>query len=122
LTYSQVETKLSGKIIDDKLTSLFGVKITDLNNGAESITDQNGQFEINVSQNDTLEFSFIGLTSEKIKIETINENLNLIMIDKSVNCLGAIWTDKMYERAEKKQNRMIKKLYKKAEKNNVWKK
>ena len=121
LTFSQIGTKLSGKIVDEKLTCLFGVKITNLNSGTESISDQNGQYEIIVSENDTLEFQIIGLTTDKIKIEKPTQTWNLIMMNKDVNCLGAIWTEKQYRKANKRIEKQLKKLYKKAKKEELWK-
>ena len=121
LTFSQIGTNLSGKIVDEKLNCLFGVKITNLNTRAESISDQNGRYKIIATENDTLEFQMIGLTTDKIKIEKPTQTLNLIMMDKDVNCLGAIWTDKQYRRAYRGIEKRLEKLYKTAEKQNVWK-
>jgi len=121
LTFAQIGTKLSGKIVDEKLTCLFGVKITNLNSGMESISDQNGRYEIIATENDTLEFQIVGLTTDKIKIEKSTQTRNLIMMNKDVNCLGAIWTEKQYQKANKRIERQLKKIYKKAEKENVWK-
>ncbi len=120
LTFAQIETIVRGKIVDEKLTCLFGVKITNLNSGTESISDQNGRYEIIASENDTLEFQMIGLTTDKIKIEKETETLNLIMMDKDVNCLGAIWTERQYRKAYREIEKRLKKLYKKAEKQNLW--
>lgn len=102
------------------MTCLFGVKIKNLNSGTESISDQNGRYEIIASENDTLEFQMIGLTTDKIKIEKPTETMNLIMMDKDVNCLGAIWTERQYKKAYREIEKRLKKLYKKAEKQNVW--
>ena len=121
LTFAQNGTKVSGKIVDEKMNCLFGVKITNLNSGTKSISDQNGRYEILATGNDTLEFQMVGLSTDKIKIEKPTQTLNLIMMDKEVNCLGAIWTDKQYRKAYKRIERQLKKLYKKAEKLNVWK-
>ena len=121
LTFAQIGTKLSGKIVDEKLTCLFGVKITNLNNGTESISDKNGRYEIIATENDTLEFQMIGLTTDKIKIEKPTQTLNLIMTNKDVNCLGAIWTKKQYRKAHRKTEKQLKKLHKEAKKQNVWK-
>ena len=121
MTFTQIGPNLSGKIVDEKLTCLFGVKITNLNSGAESISDQNGGYEIIATENDTLEFQMIGLTTDKIKIEKPTHTLNLIMMDKDVNCLGAIWTERQYRKAYREIEKRLKKLYKKAEKQNVWK-
>ncbi len=121
LTFAQNGTKVSGKIVDEKLTCLFRVKITNLNSGTKSTSDQNGRYEILATENDTLEFQMVGLSTDKIKIEKPTQTRNLIMMDKEVNCLGAIWTDKQYRKAYKRIERQLKKLYKKAEKLNVWK-
>ena len=121
LTFGQVGTKASGKILDEKLSCLFGAKITNLNNGAESIADKNGLYEIIAQENDTLEFQFVGLSTDKIRIEEPTKKLNLIMMDKEVNCLGAIWTDRQYKKAYRRIDKKLKKLYKKADKQNTWK-
>ena len=121
LTFAQIRTRMSGKIVDEKLTCLFGVKITNLNSGAESTSDQNGRYEIIATENDTLEFQMIGLTTDKIKIEKPTQALNLIMMDKDVNCLGADWSDRQYQKAYREIEKRLKKLYKAAEKQSVWK-
>ena len=121
LTSAQMGTKLSGKIVDEKLTCLYGVKIKNLTKGTESISDQNGSYEISVEENDTLEFQMIGLTTDQIKIEKLTQTLNLIMMDKEVNCLGADWTESQYKKANRRIDMRLKKLYKKAEEQNVWK-
>ncbi|WP_378187549.1 carboxypeptidase-like regulatory domain-containing protein [Aquimarina sp. W85] len=121
LTFAQTGSKLSGKIVDEKLNCLFGVKITNLNSGTEFISDQDGCYKIIVTENDILEFQMIGLTTDKIKIEKSTQTLNLIMMDKDVNCLGANWTEKQYRKVSRKIEKELKKLYKKAEKQNVWK-
>lgn len=122
LNFAQIETKVNGKIVDEKLDCLFGVRITNLSSGAKSISDQNGGYEIMVKENDTLEFQMVGLTTDKIKIEKPSQTRNLIMMDKGVNCLGAIWTEKQYRKAYKQIGRQLKKLYKKADELNLWKK
>ncbi len=120
LTYAQTKTNVSGKIVDEKLNCIFGVKVTNLNSGMETVSDQNGRYEIIATENDTLEFQMIGLTTDQIKIDKPTQTQNLIMMDKDVNCLGAIWTDKQYRKAYKQIESRLKKLYKKAEKQNVW--
>ena len=121
ITFAQIDTKVSGKIIDEKMTCLFGVKITNLRSGTESRTDQYGFYEIKAMLNDTLKFQMIGLTSDKIKIEEPTQTLNVIMINKEVNCLGANWTEKQYRKAYQLIEKRLKELYKKADDENVWK-
>jgi hypothetical protein len=47
---------------------------------------KNGRCTIILTTNDTLEFRFVGLTTEKSPIKKAAQTLNLIMIDKTVNC------------------------------------
>ena len=98
----------------------MGVKIRNLNNGNESISNQKGYYEIIATENDTLEFQMIGFTAERIKIEKTTQTCNLIMMNKDVNCLGAIWTEKQYRKAKRQIEKQLKELYKKAKKQNVW--
>ena len=119
-TFAQIGTKVNGKILDEKLSCLMGVKIRNLNNGNESISNQKGYYEIIATENDTLEFQMIGFTAERIKIEKTTQTCNLIMMNKDVNCLGAIWTEKQYRKAKRQIEKQLKELYKKAKKQNVW--
>jgi len=121
-TFSQSKIILTGKIVDENLTCLQGVKITNKTSGEVILTDQNGSYKITALKNDTISFEMVGLTTDNIKIERSTEPLNLIMMDKNVNDLGAIWTDKDYHQAHRQINKTLKKLYKKADKQNVWKK
>lgn len=43
------------------------------------------------------------------------------MIDKTVNDLRAIWTERQYRKADRQIKKRLKKLYNKADKQNVWK-
>jgi len=122
IIFAQNGTKLSGKIVDDNLNCLFAVIITNLNSGEQVLSDKNGRFEIKVTKNDTLEFRTVGLTTVKIKINKRTNSVNLILINKNVNCLGAIWTDKQYRKANRKIEKQLRKLYKIAKKQDIWKK
>ena len=119
LAFAQNE-KVSGKLIDDNLDCLSGVKITNLNTGIESTSDLNGRYEIMGTRNATLEFRLAGVTTEKIPVEKSAQILNLILINKTVNCLGAIWTDRQYRKAYRQIGKRLNKLYKKAGEQNVW--
>lgn len=113
------ETLIKGKVIDDKLSDLIAVNVLNLTSHENFLTDKYGMFEINSNLGDTLEFSFVGLTSEKLVI-TNNANIKLIMIDKSVNCLGAEWTKHDYKKANRQIQKRLKALYLQADKNNIW--
>lgn len=82
--------KISGTVYDCEKLELSGVYIKNLNSKAETQTDFDGKFSIEVKINDILEISFLQFISQKIKIEN-KENLivNLkaeqqIMLEKPV--------------------------------------
>lgn len=110
---------IKGKIVDDKLSDLLAVNVKNLASNQHVLTDENGLFEIETKLGDTLEFSFVGLTTDKITISD-TANIKLIMMDKSVNCLGAIWSKRDYKKAEKRIQKRLKALYKQAGKNQIW--
>ncbi|WP_158027198.1 carboxypeptidase-like regulatory domain-containing protein [Labilibacter marinus] len=112
-------TMIKGKIKDKKLNSLLAVNIVNINTKESCRTDKNGSFKINAEIGDTLKFSYIGLTDETIII-TNYRLLKLIMVDKSVNCLGAEWSKRDYQQANRKIDKEIKKLYKKADLKEIW--
>ena len=87
----------------------------------EAISGQNGRYKITATTNDTLQFRFVGLTTEKIPVKKQAQDLNLIMIDRTVNDLGAIWTKRQYRKTDRQIEKRLKKLYKKADKQKVWK-
>ena len=92
LIFSQ--TKINGKIIDEHLHCLAGVKITNLHTGEETYSLQNGTFNIQASAGDTLKFEFPGLGSEKIKITENTRKIHLIMMNLDLNCIGQVLTDR----------------------------
>ena len=122
IIFAQNTIKLSGKIVDENLNCLFGVIITNLNSGEQVLSDKNGRFEIKVTNNDSLEFRTVGLTTEKIKIKKSTNTVNLILISKKVNCLGALWTEKQYRKANREIEKQLRKLYKIAKKQDIWNK
>lgn len=111
---------IEGRIVDEKLTSLSGLIIINLNNRVNSMSDMNGCYKITAKENDTLKFRMVGLTSEIKIIERNNQTLNLIMIDKDINCLGAIWSKRKYRIENRKIEKKLKKLYKRAKKQKIW--
>jgi hypothetical protein len=108
-----------GKVIDENFNNLIAVNIYNLNSKESLRTDKNGFFETNAEIGDTLRFSFIGLTDEKIVIKD-SGFIKLIMIDKSVNCLGAEWSKGDYKKADRQIKKRIKKLYTEAELKEIW--
>ncbi|UZR97215.1 hypothetical protein [Chondrinema litorale] len=113
------EYTIRGKIIDDNLSDLIGVEIKNLTSNLQVFSDESGMFEIKSNKGDSLYFSFIGLTSEKLVISD-QSKIKLIMIDRSVNCLGAEWSTRDYKKADKQIQKRLNVLYKKADEKNIW--
>lgn len=116
--YSQ-DFKIKGRVVDENFNSLVGVMVSNTKLHKHITTNIKGEFEITANICDSLKFEFVGLTPEIIIVNSKRE-INLIMIDKSVNCLGAIWSERDYKRAYRKISKKHKRLYKKADKLRIW--
>lgn len=64
--------KVSGKVIDENNEPLIGVNIKVEGSSEGAITDMNGNFTITASPGSTLSFTYIGYTSQNIKITERN--------------------------------------------------
>jgi hypothetical protein len=115
--YAQTPTK--GKVLDDGLKPVIASVLNKATN-SQVYTDRNGNFEIESSIGDTLKFLSIGLTPEYRVVRDSANKVNVILINKEVNCLGAIWDQRDYKRAYRLVDRRYKKLYIAASKQNVW--
>jgi len=63
------QTTLTGKVIaEDTGQPLIGVNVLEKNTLNGTVTDVDGYFKISVPQDATLVFSFIGYSSEEIKV------------------------------------------------------
>ena len=71
------QTTLKGKV-SDNASPLPGVSVINNNTKQVVITDQNGQFQIPVSQGNTITFSYIGYVSKTISYSN-QTNLNLVL-------------------------------------------
>lgn len=65
----QQNRTLRGKVVDEKGVPLPGVTITVVGSTRGVITDIDGNYSIDVSSQDELEFSFVGLETRRIKVE-----------------------------------------------------
>ena len=64
--------KITGKVVDENNDPLIGVNIKVEGTAAGSITDIDGNFPIEASTGNTLTFTYIGYTSESIKVTNQN--------------------------------------------------
>ena len=73
--------QLKGQVIDEGGDPLPGVTITVVGLVKGVITDIGGNYSIEVDQTDELEFSFVGLETQRIKVGN-NTTLNVVMKEK----------------------------------------
>ena len=71
--YAQTEKPVTGVVIDETNSPLPGVAVILKNSTKGALTDLDGKFNINVSQNDILVFSFLGMETQEIKVGAQNE-------------------------------------------------
>ncbi|MDD4590679.1 MAG: TonB-dependent receptor, partial [Parabacteroides sp.] len=72
---------LKGQVVDEEGAPLPGVTITVVGLVKGVITDIDGNYSIEVSQTNELEFSFVGLETQRIKVGN-NTVLNVVMKEK----------------------------------------
>jgi len=66
---TEVPTKISGTIISDNTgTPLAGVNIININQVTGTTTDNNGNFELPVTQSDTLHITLLGYESLRVRV------------------------------------------------------
>ena len=110
--------EITGKIIDRNLKPMFAAQIENLNTKEIVISDKTGNYMISGNLGDTLKYSFVGSTDEIRKVES--NVINVILIDKTLNCLGAVWSKRKWKREQKKVDKYYKKLYEIANRENRW--
>ena len=59
--YGQGKKNIKGLVTDEKNEPLIGVSVVEVGTSNGTITDVDGKFEINVSSNSTLKFSYINI-------------------------------------------------------------
>ena len=80
-TISQQAIKVRGKVVDQFGDELPGVTITVLGSARGVISDNDGNYEIEVEPNDQLVFSFIGLESQTVEVGG-RTSINVTMLEK----------------------------------------
>ena len=64
--------KVTGKVVDESNEPLIGVNIKVVGSSEGAITDIDGNFTISASQGNTLSFTYVGYTSQTVKITDKN--------------------------------------------------
>ncbi|XRE42348.1 Outer membrane TonB-dependent transporter, utilization system for glycans and polysaccharides (PUL), SusC family [Tenacibaculum discolor] len=79
ITTTQNSTKVvSGKVTDDLNEGLPDVHVKVVGTTKGTITDINGNYSIQVNENDVLQFSFVGAETKKINVKQVPKTLQLI--------------------------------------------
>lgn len=74
----QSQRKITGHVTDVNDEPMIGVSIIDTESKNGTVTDIDGNYSINVEENTTLHFSFLGYVSEEIKV-TNQTNINVVL-------------------------------------------
>jgi hypothetical protein len=88
-----------GRILEESLKPLPGAIISNTRTNEIVNSDAKGDFNTLAQFGDTLNFRFVGYTDEYRIFK--GEKLNIILMDKQVNCLGAVWTKRQWKKASK---------------------
>jgi TonB-dependent starch-binding outer membrane protein SusC len=75
--------KITGVVTDQKGETIIGAAVAVKGKSGGTVTDLNGKFSINdISNDDILVFSFIGLNSKEVKVGT-SSSLNVVLEEKA---------------------------------------
>ncbi len=111
---------IQGKIIDEQLQNAVGASVVNLSTHVKVSANRDGLYSINTSIGDTLYYRLIGLTDEKRVVENDYSHINVVLINKTVNDLGAVWSQRMWEKANQQMTRRYQKIEKEAQKLGIW--
>ena len=80
----QQDRKVTGKVTDSKGISLPGVSVVVKGTTKGVITDNNGNYSLaNIPENSTLQFSFVGMKMQELKVGT-QTNVNVALVDDAI--------------------------------------
>lgn len=81
--FEKQDTQINGKVTDQNGDPLPGVSVSIQNENKGTVTDNNGNFSINVLNKDAvLVFSFLGFAKQEVKVDN-QTFLNISMVEKS---------------------------------------
>ncbi len=87
-----IKGRVLGKLNKDKdpqrLDALTGAIIKNLDNGQATVTDQSGRFEIQVTEGDSIEVSYIGYSKKKIAADKQMKHLEIVLDDGNTVLMG----------------------------------
>lgn len=99
---------IEGKIIDSDLFALPQVQIYTADDKLIAISDMDGYFVIeNIEGIESLEFRFLGVKNEIVKINKHCSYIQLIMFNDATNCFVSARKLKRIEKKEQKEKKKI---------------
>ena len=93
---SAQEMYISGVVIDNEGLTMPGVSVSVKGTTTGTITDIDGKYNLNASRGATLVFSFVGYTTQEVKIEK-ESIINITLNASTVGLNEAIVTERMKE-------------------------
>ncbi|MFA5296688.1 MAG: carboxypeptidase-like regulatory domain-containing protein [Lutibacter sp.] len=89
------EREIKGKIVDIQSNlPLPYVNIGIANKGVGTVSNDNGAFILklneNIKMNDSVIFSYLGYTTQKIKVAELNSKINNILLEPEINALKEV--------------------------------
>lgn len=77
---SAQNAKVTGVVTDDANNPLIGVNVVVKGSSTGTITDADGRYELSVPKNATLEFSYLGMSSQTLSVGN-NKMVNVVMVE-----------------------------------------
>ncbi len=115
------DNPIKGRVVGQQMENVPYARITNTRTHQEVETDTGGFYYINASTGDTLTYKSIGYTQEKREVNDITKHLNVLLINKTVNDLGAVWTRRQWRKAERSVEKYYKQLERQADQSGKWK-
>ena len=82
-TSEQQVKKVSGKVTDGTGASLPGVSVVVKGTQIGIVTDAQGKYDLNIPDNATLLFSFVGMKSQEVKVGN-QSSINVVLADETI--------------------------------------
>lgn len=92
---------ITGKITDDKGIPIPGVSVVNRRTGRGSASDANGNYSIQAEVNDVIEFSFVGRTTQTIKVTANKPEYHIVLLEKNPEMQDVVVTALGIKRQEK---------------------
>jgi hypothetical protein len=118
--YPYVIVPIKGRVIGINLEILQGVTITDKRTGDKTSSDNNGIYQLNVAEGDTITFELAPRSEETRVIKHTKDALNVILIKRTADQLQANSSPTDFKKAKKADDELYRILEKDAKLEGKW--